>query len=204
MRCVSDDLSLLMALRVQGIAGAERASAALGVDAEAAAQGLAALAGAELATERVGRIAGFTLTPTGSEKLDKLLAEEGLRASEAMSDCYDKFILLNNRVLKVSSDWQVRTDGGTEQANDHSDAAYDDSVIQRLVELHARATKCVAGLSDCAQRYATYGTRFDACIERLLAGDRKAFTGVMCESYHTVWFELHQDLLLTLGLKREE
>jgi hypothetical protein len=37
-----------------------------------------------------------------------------------------------------------------------------------------------------------------------MAGDRAAFTAPLVESYHTVWFELHQDLLLTLGRQRGE
>ena len=28
------------------------------------------------------------------------------------------------------------------------------------------------------------------------------FTGVMCGSYHDVWMELHEDLILTLGVDR--
>jgi hypothetical protein len=193
-----------MTLRVQGIAGPERAAAALGIDAEAAAERLSALAAAELATERTGKLAGFTLTTAGGDRLEKLLADEGLRTSEAMSDCYDRFMLLNKRVLAVSSDWQVRTDGGVEEPNDHSDAAYNDSVVQRLIEIHARATTCLAGLAECAPRFASYGPRLDDCVTRLEKGDVKAFTAVLAESYHTIWFELHQDLLLTLGLKREE
>ncbi len=36
-----------------------------------------------------------------------------------------------------------------------------------------------------------------------MQGDARAFTAPLAESYHTVWFELHQDFLLTLGLERE-
>jgi hypothetical protein len=58
-------------------------------------------------------------------------------------------------------------------------------------------------MSACAPRFAPYGTRLDSCVERVMAGDKSAFTAPLKESYHTVWFELHQDLLLTLGLERE-
>ena len=34
------------------------------------------------------------------------------------------------------------------------------------------------------------------------AGDHHLFTGVMCGSYHDVWMELHEDLILTLGIDR--
>jgi hypothetical protein len=34
------------------------------------------------------------------------------------------------------------------------------------------------------------------------AGDKEWFTGPLVDSYHTVWFELHEDLMATLGLER--
>jgi hypothetical protein len=36
----------------------------------------------------------------------------------------------------------------------------------------------------------------------VLAGAREWFTRPVIDSYHTVWFELHEDLLSTLGLAR--
>jgi len=34
------------------------------------------------------------------------------------------------------------------------------------------------------------------------AGDVDWFTKPMIPSYHTVWFEMHEDLLCTLGIER--
>jgi hypothetical protein len=199
-----NELPLLMALRVQGIASAERAAVAAGTDPDAAASQLAALAERELVSERTGRVAGFTLTPQGIEKLDEFLVSEGLRGHEGLTDCYERFLGLNKRVLRVSSDWQIRREGGTEMPNDHTDPDYDESVIDRLAEIHVRASDCLAGVGACAPRFAPYQARLDSCVERLRNGDRSAFTAPLAESYHTVWFELHQDLLLTLGLERQE
>jgi hypothetical protein len=199
MPVVADELQLLMALRVQGVASVDRVAAATGDDASALADQLAALAAEGLASERTGRLAGFSLTVSGIARLDKLLADEGLRASEELKDCYDLFLAINNRVLKVSSDWQVR-DGAP---NDHADAIYDEEVVERLSELNERVRACMRRMSACAPRFAPYGARLDSCLERLQAGDASAFTAPLAESYHTVWFELHQDLLLTLGLERE-
>jgi len=193
---VADYLSVLMALRVQGVAAPERVREATGEDCTAK---LAELVEAGNASERTGRLSGFSLTPQGLERLDKLIAEEGLRTSEGLRDCYDLFLSINNRVLKVSSDWQVR-DGAP---NDHSDTIYDEEVIDRLSELNDRVRSCMRKMSVCAPRFAPYGARLDSCLERLMAGDKSAFTAPLAESYHTVWFELHQDLLLTLGLERE-
>lgn len=201
---MADDLELLMALRVQGVCPAERAAVATGIAVEDAQGRLAGFVENGLATERTGRVAGFALSSGGAEALDTLLAAEGLRGDAELLDAYDRFLLLNQRVLKVCSDWQVRREGGIEEPNDHSDPSYDAAVIDRVAELNGSANAWLGGVADRAPRYASYRARLNDCVERLLAGDGKAFTAPLAESYHTVWFELHQDLLLTLGLKREE
>ena len=37
---------------------------------------------------------------------------------------------------------------------------------------------------------------------RCSTGDSDWFTKPMIASYHTVWFEMHEDLLCTLGIER--
>jgi hypothetical protein len=200
MRFMSGELALLMALRTQGLATVERASIAAGVDRDVAEKTLTGFADAGLAKLREGRMTGFMLLPAGTARLDELLVAEGLRASESLCDCYDRFMQLNTRVLKVCSDWQLKRD---DVPNDHSDPDYDAEVIERLDALHRRSAKCAGTIAEAAARYSPYGTRLGVCVERLNGGDHTAFTAVMAESYHTVWFEMHQDLLLTLGRERE-
>jgi hypothetical protein len=192
-----------MALRVQGVASVVRAAVSVNLSADATSARLVALNDDGLAVERTGRVAGYSITPEGVEVLEKLLADEGLRGDTELTDCYERFLLVNQRVLEVSTHWQVRSDGGVETANDHSDPDYDASVIDRLCELHDRARMCLGKISKRAPRFAPYRVRLDGCIDRLHEGDGSAFTSLLAESYHTVWFELHQDLLLTLGIERE-
>ncbi len=182
-----DRLALLMGLRVRGMVPLDDSLASVVAD------GLA---------KETAR--GVILAPQGLEALDKLLADEGLRTNETLHECYERFLTLNARVLKVSTEWQVRIVDGTEVPNDHSDAHYDQELIDRLKQINDRVRECLEKIGACAPRLGAYGPRLDDCIARLRAGDRKAFTAPLYESYHTVWFELHQDLLLTLGLKREE
>ena len=189
-----------MALRTQGLASVPRAAVAAGLDEDVTAETLTGFADSGLAKLREGRLTGFMLLPPGTARLDELLVEEGLRSSDHLCDCYDRFMQLNTRVLKVCSEWQLRDE---DVPNDHSDPDYDADVIERLGELHRRSAKCVGTITECASRYLPYGSRLDVCVSRLESGDHAAFTAVMAESYHTVWFELHQDLLLTLGRERE-
>jgi hypothetical protein len=39
------------------------------------------------------------------------------------------------------------------------------------------------------------------CFADFLACDH-LFTGVMCGSFHDIWMELHEDLILTQGIDR--
>jgi len=193
-----------MALRVQGLAGPDRLADALCVTVDEARARVSALSEAGIVEERTGRLAGYTLTLAGNATLDEALTEEGLRGDEELTDAYQRFLVLNKRLLETCSAWQVRSHGSIEEPNDHSDPDYDNDVIERLGSLHDRTTALLRKVSERAPRFDAYCARLGSCVDRLREGDRRAFTAPMAESYHTVWFELHQDLLLTLGLEREE
>jgi len=178
-----------MTLRVQGISPPSRAAPALAVSESDASVRLHGLATAGLAEERTGKSSGFTLTPDGATALDKLLADEGLRGNDALAEAYERFVQVDPLIKRVCTAWQM------------SDK---NAALDQLLELHDRAKVCLRKIAVCAPRFVVYGTRLQSCVDRLLEGDESAFTAALAESYHTVWFELHQDLLLTLDLKREE
>ncbi len=48
------------------------------------------------------------------------------------------------------------------------------------------------------------GRRLDNALARVQAGDFDWFTTPVIDSFHTVWFELHEDLLSTLGIERSK
>ncbi|MBV8161068.1 MAG: hypothetical protein JO265_09110 [Acidimicrobiia bacterium] len=60
----------------------------------------------------------------------------------------------------------------------------------------------MARLGSVLDRFGPYGQRLAAAVERVEAGDHDWFTKPLIDSYHTVWFELHEDLLSTLGKER--
>jgi hypothetical protein len=47
-----------------------------------------------------------------------------------------------------------------------------------------------------------YAERYSAALERVDRGERAWVAQPRIDSCHTVWMELHDDLLATLGLKR--
>lgn len=88
--------------------------------------------------------------------------------------------------------------------NDHGDPGYVQNVITRFVEHDHPCSAMFNQLSAGLNRFADYRIRLAAAIARLRAGDAAAFAKPMSASYHCVWMELHQDLLLTLGRKRSQ
>ncbi len=117
--------------------------------------------------------------------------------------CYDRFLGLNGQMLAVCTRWQVK-DQDAQELNDHTDADYDAAVMAELAELDAGVQPICAELAAALPRFANYAPRFDLALDKLRAGELEWFTKPVMESYHTVWFELHEDLLATLGINRAD
>lgn len=113
---------------------------------------------------------------------------------------YREFLALDEKLKTVFGDWQNR-DGSP---NDHSDPAHDRAVVERLAEIDNEAGPTVAAMGEVLPRLAPYGPRLERTCQRVLGGETNMFTGVMCGSYHDVWMELHEDLILTQGFDRSD
>jgi len=114
---------------------------------------------------------------------------------------YEAFRPLNREVLQLCTDWQVRPGGAP---NDHGDAAYDWSVIDRLEALDERAGPLLRRLAGVEPRFAPYRERLRDARRRVLDGEPEWLTSPRVDSYHTVWMELHEELLAALGLERDK
>lgn len=196
---------VLHGLRLKGFADAGAIAATSGLTPEEVDKVLPTLQADELVLHRDGRITGWALTPAGRGRHAELLAAE-LEASSSrdkVDAAYRRFLEINNELLSVCTAWQLRSDGGGEPVpNDHADAAYDGQVIERLAEVdHAVAPVC-DDLANVLERFDRYSDRLRSAVERVKAGETEWFTKPMIDSYHTVWFELHEDLLVTLGIER--
>ena len=88
--------------------------------------------------------------------------------------------------------------------NDHSDPDYDERIVSRLGRLHNRAERLLERLARRVPRIGWYGRQLLAALEKAEDGDYRWVSDVTIGSYHTVWFELHEDLLRITGLARRE
>jgi hypothetical protein len=198
------DLLALHALAVKKAGGPADVAAILGAEEEAIAAALEAAAAD-------GRAAGakgtYMVSSSGREWLDErypaVFAE--FRADPAASEAYERFERINRELLALFTDWQMMPSAGGERVpNDHSDADYDHGVIDRLGAQHERAEKVLDRFAALDPRLGIYKTRLEEAYDKVLAGDIDWVSGARIDSYHTVWFELHEDLLRMLGREREE
>lgn len=193
---------VLHALRLKGFADTGVVAAHAELPPHAAENQLQALREEGLAAHRDGRITGWSLTADGRAEHQRLMAAEvdhaGVR--DEVAAAYRGFLAVNKELLSVCTDWQVR-DGAV---NDHADAVYDKGVVARLRDVHDRITPVCRDLAGALERFASYGPRLNNALEQVEAGGAEWFTKPVIDSYHTVWFELHEDLLSTLGIERSK
>jgi hypothetical protein len=148
---------------------------------------------------------GWTLTASGlAENQRQLAAELGAAAcTDVVRDCYRRFLPRNAELQRACTDWQLRPSASDPLAgNDHFDPVWDRRVLESLDVLDAVLSALVGELTDALVRFAGYDDRFDHALGRAQAGDPGWVTGVGIDSCHSVWMELHEDLLATLGLER--
>ena len=79
---------------------------------------------------------------------------------------------------------------------------YKRQILDRLAVLDQRITEVLGPLAEVLSRFDNYPPRFTLALEKVLSGDLDWLTKPIMPSYHTVWFELHEDLLATLGIDR--
>ena len=145
--------------------------------------------------------AALRLTREGQEHLTVLLAGERAQADPAaVVALYEEFCVFNAELKQIMTAWQLTGDG---TPNIHGDADYDRAVLQRLSDLHVRAGPLIQRLARLAPRLAAYSVRLAKAHARIAAGDHGYVARIIIDSYHTVWFELHQELISLAGLNHE-
>jgi hypothetical protein len=77
-----------------------------------------------------------------------------------------------------------------------------DEAIERLRAVHHEAIGATEELAVELERMRSYGPRLAAALERVERGEREWVARPLIDSYHSVWHELHEDLLLTLDVDR--
>ena len=144
------------------------------------------------------------ISSTGRARLSELLDEERKGAdTTALAAAYDEFRAVNADFKALVTDWQLK--GGPQgRPNTHDDAEYDAAVLARLDEVHARVAPIIEAAATQLPRLNAYPSKLLVALGKVKDGDTAWLTAPLIDSYHTVWFELHEELILATGLTREE
>jgi hypothetical protein len=125
--------------------------------------------------------------------------EIGSDVEASVRRAYERFLPLNRELLQICNDWQVRPGG---VANDHRDTRYDWGVLDRVRGLDERISPVVRRVAREVERFDVYRPRLRSALARVDEGEHEWLTSPRLDSYHTVWMQMHEDLLLALGVDR--
>ena len=129
------------------------------------------------------------LSPEGRGRLEVLLADERSHVdTTAILTAYGEFRSVNAEFKALVTDWQLNKDA---------------AVLARLDDVHRRVTPIVAAAAAQLPRLNRYSAKLQAALDRVRAGETMWLARPLIDSYHTVWFELHEELILAAGLTRE-
>jgi hypothetical protein len=114
--------------------------------------------------------------------------EPGTEAEAVVRRGYSRFLPLNQELLRVCHDWQLQPG--------------DWSVLDRAAALDERIGPIVKRVSAAAPRFESYRHLLRGALARVSEGANDWLTSPRVDSYHTIWMQLHEDLLLALGRDR--
>lgn len=185
---------VLHAVRIKGVASEDSLAIATGLDPTAIEAALRELEAQELVVRRPSkRRPGWVVTAAGRERHASWLADaHGADQIERLEEPYAGFLAVNHEVKGLAARWQ----GASEDS-----ARFE--LIEAIEDAHAKAVPALDGAAAAVERYGRYRDRLGVALERL-DFDPGYFVSPRVDSYHTVWFECHEDFLLTLGRKRAE
>jgi hypothetical protein len=139
------------------------------------------------AVERRGML---ILTAAGRTAADERYRfADGSPQIRRLGTAFDRFSALNQGVIRACSDWQA--EGGWK-------------VVDRLSALDDKVGPVLRTLGEQVPRYARYRPLLRHARTRIEQGDGDWFVAPTIDSYHTVWMQLHEDMLVGLGRDRSD
>ncbi len=200
------ELLTLHAVRLKGMANDGEVAARFGLDQAVATDWLLDFQAYGWITRvEFASTAGWTLTEAGRAQNERQLADElaSTGSTSSVRHSYEEFLLHNGRLLRACTDWQLRPSAADPLAvNDHSDKTWDQRVLKTLSTLTEELRSLCLDVSGRLVRFGGYDERFSVALQRVESGDLSWVNRPKSDSCHTVWMELHEDLVATLGIRR--
>ncbi|MGF1599626.1 MAG: PEP/pyruvate-binding domain-containing protein [Acidimicrobiales bacterium] len=195
----ADDCRRVLVLK--GMATAVTVAEWAGVSENEAMAALAELAAAGHTQD--GPSGRVMLSADGTAAADAFYLAEAAAATPVIEPHLDRFHQLNHRFKEVVTAWQLREIAGERVLNDHSDPDYDAGVLAALTdEIHVGICEILAAVVEGVARLDAYRPRLEAAVAAIRAGELEMVANPLRNSYHTVWFELHEELIRLSGRNR--
>jgi hypothetical protein len=138
---------------------------------------------------------GCMLTPDGLARHEELLLQwRGTVDLTVIAKSYDRFLAVNQPVKDLCSRWQVEGKDG--------EALF--MAVEDLSEIVDRVSSALRRAGQAVPRFGSYVPRIHAALGAAREGDGRFITDPRVDSVHNIWFECHEDYLLTLGRDREQ
>lgn len=135
-------------------------------------------------------------TEAGSAALERWYAKDRSGLGEQDRDAIvERFRPLDMEVKRLATRWQ--------DADGRDDWDGRMSVIEALTTLHDNMKTFVSDHRARLPRFEEFAARLETAIGKILDGETDYVVSARLPSYHTVWFEFHEDLLRTLERQRD-
>ncbi len=139
---------------------------------------------------------GFALTLEGREWVQQQLAEEHASVEGDLEPAWQRFQPLNHQLKVLVTETQMSSINA-----EHERWGW---LVESMTTLHTEFRPVVDEVASVAPRLRGYGRRFDAALAALAAGDHSMLASPLKDSYHTVWFEFHEEFIALTGRNRED
>lgn len=147
----------------------------------------------------------FRPSPDLAEQVVGWYAETAELIKDDILAEWEAFHEVNDAFKQVVTDWQMREVDGAQVINDHSDAEYDTGIMARIGgEIHPVITPIIKRVAQAEPRLIRYLDRLKGALKQMNGGDKDMVAHPLKDSYHTVWFELHEELIRLSGRQRTE
>src|ERR1700734_3273480 len=159
---------LLMCLRIKGFGKTAAIGEAMGTSTEEVQGGLADLVARQWVEETK---VGYRLSPSGRAEADKAFGlERAALDQNIFAKLYEEFSPINDAFKQLVTRWQMRDLGDRQVRNDHTDAAYDKSVLEGFDPIHRDISDLIGTMAENEPRIGGYKQRLDLALGKIRSG----------------------------------
>ncbi len=148
---------------------------------------------------------GWSLTDSGKLENERQLALEleHTDARSTVANIYHDFLPFNRRLVQAVTNWQIKpNDTDPFAPNRHDDATWDRRILDEMAAVGTHLAKMEEQLTELLVRFEGYTHRYTMALIKANGGESEWIDKSEQDSCHRVWFELHEDLIATLGIDR--